>query len=67
MAEKKITLNVPTELLREAQAVTSGGITETVHQGLKLLAATDAYESMRRLRGKVKFSVNLDRLRDDKK
>ena len=40
---------------------------ETVRRGLEILAAHDAYQELRKLRGKVKFSIDLDELRRDKR
>lgn len=64
---KKITVVVPDALLRRAQDSTGGSITSTIRQGLELVAAGRAYERLRRLRGKVRFSVDLDALREDRK
>lgn len=63
---KKITVQVPQNLLRRAQRATRLGITPTVRQGLELLAASRSYERLRRLRGKVKFSLDLKALREDR-
>jgi hypothetical protein len=63
---KKITVHVPEDLLFKAQQSTGQGITETIRQGLQLVAASESYERLRSLRGKVKFSVNLKRLREDR-
>ena len=63
---RKITVHVPADLLDKAQETTGGGITATVRQGLQLVAATDTYRRLRKLRGKVKLSVDLDRLREDR-
>ena len=64
--ETKITVHVPRELLEKAQASTGKGITATVRQGLRLLAAQEAYRGLRELRGKVKFSLTVDQLREDR-
>lgn len=64
-AAKKITVHVPEDLLRRALEATGEGITPTVRRALELVAAGRAYESLRRLRGRVKFSVSVDQLRDD--
>lgn len=64
---KKITVHVPEDLLRKAQEATGLGITPTIRQGLRLVAAGRAYEKLRRLRGKVKFSLDLKALREDRK
>lgn len=63
---KKITVHVPEPLLRKAQAATGEGITPTIRQGLELLAAGPAYDKLRKLRGKVSFSIDLQELREDR-
>ena len=65
-SERKITLHVPEDLLTQAQAATGLGITETIRQGLRLVAAGAAYEKLRKMRGKVKLSVDIRRLREDR-
>jgi len=62
---RKITLEIPEDLLRKAQQSTGEGVTATVRRGLELLAASTAYTELRRLRGKVKFSIKLKELRKD--
>ena len=63
---KKITVDVSTLLLKEAQAVTGEGISETVRRGLQLLAASRAYAKAKTLRGKVKFAKSAGELREDR-
>ncbi len=63
---RKITIEVPEELLRKAQDSTGEGITQTIRRGLQLVAAGRAYEDLRRLRGRVKISLDVRRLRDDR-
>ena len=63
---KKVTIQISEDLLRKAQAATGEGITPTIRQGLELVAAGLAYEKLRRLRGKVKFSIDLEKLREDR-
>jgi len=63
---KKITIQVPGSLLRKAQNATGKGITPTVKQGLELLVASKSYEKLRKLRGKVNFSIDLKTLREDR-
>ncbi|HEY2934267.1 MAG TPA: hypothetical protein VGK99_21200 [Acidobacteriota bacterium] len=65
MKVRKITVHVPDNVLRKAQQSTGRGVTATVRQGLELVAAGQAYEKLRRLRGKIKFSIKLDELRAD--
>ena len=65
-AVKKITVHVPEELLEKARQSTGRGITETVRQGLSLVAAGETYARLRALRGKVAIEVDLDSLREDR-
>jgi hypothetical protein len=62
---QKLTVIVPKEVLRRARRSTKAGITPTVVKGLQILAAHDAYEGLRKLRGKVKFSMTWQELRGD--
>lgn len=66
-SERKITIHIPAELLKKAQEATQTGITETIRQGLQLVAASRAYEKLLGMEGKVKFSVSVKSLRDDRK
>ncbi len=62
---KKLTILVPQDLLRKAQRATKSGATPTVRKGLEILAAQDAYEGLRKLRGKVKFGLTWQELRGE--
>jgi len=66
-AARKVTVEVPNELLRRAQKSTGQGITATIRRGLELVAARRACEKLRRLRGRVAFSIDLDELRSDRR
>lgn len=63
---KKVTVDLPEDLLRRAQESTGQGITATIRTGLQLVAATGAYEALRRLRGRARFSVDWRQLREDR-
>ena len=63
---KKITVEVPEELLAFAQAYTGQGVAETVRSALRKLASILAQQQARKLRGKVKFSISLKELRHDR-
>jgi hypothetical protein len=65
-AARKITIEVPPELLEKAQRASGAGITETVRTGLRLVAASQAYARLRQLRGKVRFSRTLADLKADR-
>ena len=64
--DKKITVHVPEELLRKARKQTGQGISATVRQGLKLVAAGQTFQRLRELRGKVALNVDMDELREDR-
>jgi hypothetical protein len=62
---QKVTVLLPRELLARATAATGQGLTATIRQGLEAVARAAAYDGLRQLRGKVKFSINVDELRED--
>lgn len=63
---RKVTVEVPRELLEKAQRASGAGITETVRTGLQLVAASGTYKRLRQLRGKVRFSRTLAELKADR-
>jgi hypothetical protein len=63
---RKITVEVPEELLEKAQKASGEGITQTVRTGLELVAASRTYARLRQLRGKVRFSRTLAELKADR-
>jgi hypothetical protein len=63
---RKITVEVPADLLEKAQRASGEGVTGTVRTGLQLVAASQAYARLRQLRGKVRFSKSLDELKADR-
>jgi hypothetical protein len=50
---QKITVRISPELLVKAQRASGAGITATVRIGLQLVAASEAYARLRKLRGRV--------------
>ena len=65
-AARKITVEVPEELLEKAQEASGEGITQTVRTGLQLVAASRTYTRLLQLRGKVRFSRTAAELKDDR-
>jgi hypothetical protein len=63
---RKITVEVPPDLLKKAQQASGTGITQTVRAGLELIAASQAYAHLRQLRGKVRFTRTLGELKTDR-
>ncbi|EKS07725.1 hypothetical protein [Leptospira santarosai] len=58
--DKRITANLPENLLKEARLATGKGITETIVMGLELLKRSRAYDKAQKLKGKIKIQINLD-------
>jgi hypothetical protein len=63
---RKITVEVPEELLKKAQRASGSGVTQTVRAGLQLMAASEAYARLLQLRGKVRFSRSWQELKEDR-
>jgi hypothetical protein len=63
---RKITVEVPSVLLKKAQRASGSGVTQTVRAGLELLAASESYTRLRQLRGKVRFARTWAALKDDR-
>jgi hypothetical protein len=62
---RKVTVMLPKDLVEAATRGSNLSLTAAIRQGLEAVAATDAYETLRKLRGKVKFSIDLADLRRD--
>ena len=62
-AVKKITANLPAELLERAQRATGLGITETLVAGLEEIERSRKRSALRLLRGKVRLEIDLDKTR----
>ena len=65
-ATRKITVEIPQGLLEKAQQASGAGITQTIRTGLQLLAASQAYDRLLQLRGKVRFSRSFEELKEDR-
>ena len=63
---RKITVEVPADLLKKAQRASGSGVTQTVRAGLQLMAASEAYARLLHFRGKVRFSRSVEELKDDR-
>jgi len=63
---RKITVQVPLELLEKAQQASGTGVTQTIRTGLQLVAASRTYARLRRLRGKVRFTRKVADLKADR-
>jgi hypothetical protein len=63
---RKITVEVPPDLLDKAQRACGAGITQTVRAGLQLVAASRTYSRLRQFRGKVLFAKTVNELKSDR-
>lgn len=66
MSTTKVTVELPADLLSRARKTTGEGITATIRRGLELVASTRAQEQLRALRGRVKLSIDVAALRQDR-
>lgn len=64
---RKITIEVPDDLLRRAQRVCGEGPAGTVRKGLEILAGSDVYERLLDLKGKVDLEYDVEELRRDRR
>jgi hypothetical protein len=62
---QKLTVMVPSDLLRKAQRATKAGATPTVRKGLEILATQDVYDQLLKMRGKGGFSMTWQELRGE--
>jgi hypothetical protein len=62
-AVRKVTVNLPAELLDRARATTGLGITETIVKGLQELERGKQRSALRGLRGKIRFELDLEATR----
>ena len=60
---RKVTANIPQDILANAQRLTGKGITLTLVEGLKALDRNARRSGLRQLRGKVRFELDLPRTR----
>lgn len=61
---KRITANLPEELLEQASKITGQGITETLTAGLMMIRRAHAFEKALALRGKINLDLNMDDVRE---
>ncbi len=60
---RRITANLPEDLLDSAMNVTGKGITDTIVEGLEHIKRTRAHDKLMNLRGKIHLKLDIDALR----
>jgi len=66
-SSKKYTLELDEDLVKSAVKATGRNFTDTVRQGLRILAAADAYRELSKMRGSVDLALDIKALRKDKR
>ena len=56
---RRITANLPADLLDQAMQTTGRGITDTLIEGLERVKRADAFRKAMALKGKLRLSVDL--------
>ncbi len=64
---KKYTLQLPVQLVETAMLQTRQGITSTVRKALEVVAAWEAYDTLKKFKGKYKYTLNYKEGRADRK
>jgi hypothetical protein len=60
---RKVTANIPEDILEKAQRLTGKGVILTLVEGLKALDRGARLSALRRLRGKIRLDLDLGRTR----
>lgn len=60
---KKVTINLPSDLLDSVQQLTGKGITGAIEEGLRELQRKYLRNELLKLRGRVDFKLNLNQTR----
>ena len=61
---RRVTANLPVELLEAAMETTGEGITETLTEGLRRVRRSRAYPKAMALKGRLRLRVDLDTSRE---
>ncbi|MFL6247599.1 MAG: hypothetical protein ACJ74H_16360 [Thermoanaerobaculia bacterium] len=62
-ATRRVTANLPADLLEAAMEATGRGITETIVEGLTQVQRRRFYDRAMALRGKVRLDIDLEQTR----
>lgn len=62
-ATTKVTVSLPTAVLRRARGITGRGITDTILAGLEALDRKERRNALRALKGRVRIDLDLEKTR----
>jgi len=62
-AMQKVTVMLPRDLVERAKRVSGLGLTPAIRKGLETIAAWEAFETLRQLRGKERGTMSWQELR----
>jgi len=60
---QKVTVMLPRDLVERAKRVSGLGLTPAIRKGLETIAAWEAFETLRQLRGKERGTMSWQELR----
>ncbi|HBF12665.1 MAG TPA: hypothetical protein DDW49_04630 [Deltaproteobacteria bacterium] len=60
---KRVTLNLPKKLLKEALSISKKNMTETIVMGLEFLRRHRAFEKAKKMKGKIRLNLDIDNAR----
>jgi hypothetical protein len=63
MYTKRVTANLPAELLTDAVKITGQNVTDTIVRGLELVRRSAAYDVAMKLKGKVQIELDISKAR----
>lgn len=66
-SNKKYTLELDESLVKSALKATGKNFTETVRQGLKIVASAESYQALSEMRGKLDLVLDTKALRKDRR
>ena len=61
---RRVTANLPADLLAEAMSASQRGVTETLKEGLRLVKRSRAFETAMRLKGRIRLDVDVEGSRE---
>lgn len=61
---RRITANLPEDLIKQATTVTGKNLTDTLIEGLQMVRRTAAFEKAQKLKGKLNIKIDLETSRE---